>query len=400
MLSRTYSACESTGVLAVAAIATLLTAPPASGADYREALSTVETRLGRLCAIAGSAYPDHTVNGKWKLREPSNWTAGYFAGMLWLMYGQTKDPVWLERARRWTNPIGEFRHDKRDLNFGLSFMPTFVAGYRLTGDTAYRRIALDAARALAARYMPDGRYIRSWGTIGNTKQQEFVIIDCLIDLDLLYWAARETGDGKYSEIADNHAGVTVDAAIRPDGSSIQVVELDPRTGKKVAGRHKQGLSPQSCWSRGQAFGIYALADAYRFTGKTRWLEAAERLAAYWEKNVPEDCVPYWDFNAPGIPREPRDSSAAAMAAGGFWKLSELVKNPMRGGQYRDIAIRTLDSLTNRYMAAGDAVSEGRMLVHATLHKPAGLGVDESMILGDYYYLELLLNVLKAGKEVR
>src|SRR5512147_2941380 len=151
ILSRPFSLCESTGTLAVAAIATLLAVPRASGADYREALSTVETRLGRLCAIAGSEYPDHTVNGKWKLREPSNWTAGYFAGMLWLMYGQTKDPVWLERAQRWTNPIGEFRHDKRDLNFGLSFMPTFVAGYRLTGDTAYRRIALDAARSLAAR---------------------------------------------------------------------------------------------------------------------------------------------------------------------------------------------------------------------------------------------------------
>ena len=252
------------------------------------------------------------------------------------------------------------------------------------------------ANSLARRYMPAGKYIRSWGTVGDPRQQEFVIIDCLIDLDLLYWAAQQTGEKRFSDIATSHATVTVDAAIRTDGSSLQVVELNPRTGRKVADRHKQGLSPQSCWSRGQAFGIYSLADAYRSTGEPRFLEAAERLADYWIKNVPEDHVPYWDFNAPGIPKEPRDSSAAAMAAGGLWKLSQVVKDGPRARRYRMIALSTLDSLTTRYTASGDALVQGRILVHATLHKPAGLGIDESMILGDYYYLELLLNVLNAG----
>ena len=382
---------------AVTAAAFLITASLARGADYRKSVAFAGTQLGRLCAISGSGYPDYTVRGKWKLGGPSNWTAGYFAGMLWLMYEETKDPAWLERARRWTDPIGEFRRDKRDLNFGLSFMPTFAAGYRLSGDAAYRQIALDAAGALAARYMPAGKYIRSWGTVGNPKQQEFIIIDCLIDLDLLYWAARQTGDRRFSDIAASHAGVTVDTAIRPDGSSVQVIELDPRTGKKVADRHKQGFSPQSCWSRGHAFGTYSLTDAYDFTRDPRWLEAAERLAAYWIKHVPEDYVPYWDFNAPGIPAEPKDSSAAAMAAGGFWKLSKVVKDKARAGRYRAMALRTLDSLTERYLAAGEALADARILVHATLHKPAGLGVDESMILGDYYYLELLLNVVRDSR---
>jgi unsaturated chondroitin disaccharide hydrolase len=364
----------------------------AAVADHRQAVAFAGAQLERLCVLAGSGYPDHTVNGKWRLRGPSNWTAGYFAGMLWLMYGHTKDPAWLERARKWTEPIGAFRHEKRDLNLGLSFMPTFVAGHRLTGDATYRRIALDAADSLAARFMPGG-YIRSWGTVGDPKQQEIIIIDCLIDLDLLYWAARQSGNGTFSDIATSHARITVDTAIRPDGSSVQVIELDPRTGRKVADRHKQGISPRSCWSRGQAFGIYALADIYRFTGEARFLDGAERLSGYWLKNIPEDYVPYWDFDAPRTAAEPRDSSAAAMAAGGFWKLSKLVKDKAQAGRYREAAIRTLNALTQRYRASGPAVDEGRILVHATLHKPAGLGIDESMILGDYYYLELLLDVI-------
>lgn len=385
-----------TAKLATVLVTVLCVAPPSQGADRRESLVFVRGQLERLCTLAGSGYPDYTLNGKWKLGGPANWTSGYFAGMLWLMYGETKDPVWLERARRWTGPIGDFRNDDRDLNFGLSFMPTFVAGYRLTGEPGYRQFALDAANSMARRYLPAGKYIRSWGTVGDPREQEFIIIDCLIDLDLLYWAAQQTGEHRFSDIASSHATVTVDTAIRTDGSSLQVIELDPHTGKKIADRHKQALSPRSCWSRGQAFGIYSLADAYRSTHKPRFLEAAERLADYWIKNVPEDYVPYWDFNSPGIPKEPRDSSAAALAAGGFWKLAQVVKDRPRARRYRTIALRTLDSLRTRYVATGDALSQGRILVHATYHKPAGIGIDESMILGDYYYLELLLNVLNSG----
>ena len=154
----------------------------------------------RLCALAGSGYPDYTLNGKWKLEGFANWTAGYFAGMLWLMYGETRDPVWLERTRRWTGPIGAFRHDNRDLNFGLSFMPTFVAGCRLTGEPGYKQFAFDAASAMAQRYISGGKYIRSWGTVGGPREQEFIIVHCLIDLDLLYWAAQQTGEKRCFDI--------------------------------------------------------------------------------------------------------------------------------------------------------------------------------------------------------
>jgi unsaturated chondroitin disaccharide hydrolase len=362
--------------------------------DCAKAFAFAQKQLDKLCSIAGKGYPDYTVAGKWKVKGPSEWTAGYFPGMLWIVYEQTKDPLWLERARRWTNPIAAFRNDDRDLNFGLLFMPTFVKGYQLLGDRSYRQTALDAAAAMSRRYMPQGKYIRSWGRVGDPREERIIIIDCLIDLNLLYWAATETGNPRYAGMASNHALVTVNATIRDDGSSRQVVELDPQTGRKLQNRHKQGYSVDSCWSRGQAFGIYALTEVFERTKDERFLNAVEKLADYYVANLPKDYVPYWDFRAPDIPNEPRDSSAAALAAGGLWKLARIIPDPARSQRYRTVALNTLDSLTRNYTAAGEARADGRILVHATLHKPAGLSVDESLILGDYYYLELLSKVMK------
>jgi unsaturated chondroitin disaccharide hydrolase len=362
--------------------------------DYHEAFLFVRRQLDHICARAGRGYPYYTVGGKWKFSGPSEWTAGYFPGMLWMVYEQTKDPLWLERARRWTDPIAAFRHDDRDLNFGLLFMPTFAEGHRLVGDRSYRRIALDAAGALAKRYMPEGKYLRSWGRVGDPREERIIIIDCLIDLNLLFWGAREARNPLFYEMAHNHSLVTRKAAVRDDGSSIQVIELDPRTGQKLSDRHKQGYSVDSCWSRGQAFGIYALTEVYQYTEDQRFLESARKMADYYVENVPDDYVPYWDFQAPNIPDEVKDTSAAALAAAGMWELAKTVTDSADENRYREVAIKTLDSLTRDYTARGQARSDGRILVHATLHKPAGIAVDESLILGDYYYLELLLKVMK------
>ncbi|MGH9339853.1 MAG: glycoside hydrolase family 88 protein [Acidobacteriota bacterium] len=354
------------------------------------AVSFVAQQLERLCALAGSRYPEYTTGGKWRFVGHSSWVSGYLPGMLWLMYGHTKDAVWAERARRWTDPIAAARNADGPFNFGVMFMPSFVAGYRLTGDASYRQFALDAAASSARRYGADGGYIR----YGSGKDAGVLIIDNLIDLSLLYWAAQELGQPRYSEIATSHALVTLSATVKADGSSLQAVELDPRTGEKIAALPRQGISPESCWSRGQAWAIYSLPEIFRYTRDERFLKVAERMANWWIDHVPDDYVPYWDFDAPRAADTPRDSSAASLAAGGLWELSQLVKEKERAKRYRGMAMKTLDSLTERYLAAHDARANGRILVRATTWKSRGLGVDESLIVGDYYYLELLLKVME------
>ncbi len=359
-----------------------------------DAFAVVEQQLARLCDLAGDAHPSHTMQGTWKMKGADDWVAGYFPGMLWKMYGATKDPVWLKRAQKWTQPIARFRYDDRDLNFGVMFEPTFVASWRLTRDREARQIALDAAASMAKRYMPDGRYIRSWGRVDDPRQEGIIIIDCLIDLDLLFWAAREENNPYYFEIAHQHALTTLATAVRPDGSSVQVVELDPRTGKKLWDRHKQGYAVDSCWSRGQGWAVYMLPRLYRYTKDYRFLKGAQRMADYYLSHLPADFVPYWDFQAPKIPNEPRDSSAAALAGVGLWELSGMVTDPVRQKRYRDAAWQTLDSLTANYLSTEIG---GRLLKHGAYHVPAGLAPDESLIFGDYYYLELLLAAREAKR---
>lgn len=359
-----------------------------------DALTLVQQQVAKLADLAGARFPSHTVQGAWKMVDADNWVAGYFPGMCWKLYAETKDPVWLKRAQAWTQPIGRFRHDDRDLNFGVMFEPTFVAAYRLAGDREARQAALDAAASMARRYMPEGRYIRSWGRVDDPRQQGMIIIDCLIDLDLLFWASREEGNPYYFEIAHQHALTTLAATVRPDGSSIQVVELDPQTGKKLWDRHKQGYAVHTCWSRGQGWGVYMLPRLYRYTKDYRFLKGARKMADYYLANLPADLVPYWDFGAPKIPNEPRDSSAAALAGMGLWELSAVEIDPARRTRYRQAALETLDSLTRNYLAREIT---GRVLEHGAYHVPAGIAPDESLIFGDYYYLELLLAAGKAQR---
>jgi unsaturated chondroitin disaccharide hydrolase len=361
---------------------------------FADPFALVQQQLAKLSELAGDGSPSHTVQGKWIMRAADDWVSGYFPGMLWMVYAETKDPAWLKRAQKWTHPIGRFRHDEGPLNFGVMFEPTFVNAWRLTGDRDARQTALDAAASMAKRYMPEGRYIRSWGRVDDPRQQGYIIIDCLIDLDLLFWAAREEGNPYYFEIAHQHALTTLAATVRPDGSTIQVVELDPQTGKKLWDKHKQGHSVDSTWSRGQGWALYMLPRLYRHTKDYRFLRGARKTADYYLANLPADFVPYWDFRAPNIPNEPRDSSAAALAGMGLWELSAIETDPARRKRYREAALETLDSLSRNYLSQE---IDGRILKHGAYHVPAKIAQDESLIFGDYYYLELLLAVRKESR---
>jgi rhamnogalacturonyl hydrolase YesR len=373
---------------------------PTAMAKAQKAFAFASGQLAKMAEMAGSGYADYTINGKWRFGKPNTWTAGMMPGMMWKVYRRTKEPRWRMRAERWTAPIANYRHDENDLDFGFLYMPTFVAGYELTGQKEYRKVALEAAAAFARRYMHEGKYLRSWGRVGDPREQEIIIIDFTMNLNLLFWAAHEERNPLFFEMAYNTALVTLNTAVRSDGSSLQVIELDPLTGRKRRDRHKQGYSIDSCWSRGQAFGIYGFTETYQFTKDHRFLQTAMKMADYYIAHAPPDYVPYWDFQAPDIPNEPRDTSAAAIAASGMWELSKTVTDPAQRKRYREMSIKIVDSLTDKYLAAGAAEeAQGRILLHATVHKPAGIGVDESMSIGDYYYLEALLNIIEEQDNV-
>jgi len=199
------------------------------------------------------------------------------------------------------------------------------------------------------RYIPDGGYIQNWGRFGEKEQMGFVIIDCLINLDHLYWAADETSDPSFASAATSHADRTRTSHVRRDSSSFQVVQFDPGTGQMLRGFTKQGCRDESTWSRGQSWVIYGFARFYKNTLEKRFLQTAMNMADWFIERLPADFVPYWDFSAPKIPDGPRDTGSASMAASGMLELALLVEDSERAIHYRRTAGQILASLTENYL---------------------------------------------------
>ncbi|HZG69352.1 MAG TPA: glycoside hydrolase family 88 protein, partial [Herpetosiphonaceae bacterium] len=308
-------------------------------------------------------------------------------GSLWLLYEQTKDPAWRAKAEQWQAGLESQKNTTSTHDVGFIIFTSFGNGYRLTGTDAYRQVILTAARSLATRYDPEVGSIRSWGSATLTTEFE-VIIDNMMNLELLFWAARNGGSTAWYDMALSHALRTRQDHVRADGSTYQVVNYDPTTGSVVGKRAHQGYSVDSTWSRGQAWAIYGFATSYRETKDMRLLDTARQTADYFLDHLPADGVPYWDFQAPGIPNEPRDSSAAAVAAAGLVELSKQEPDGARRARYLQAARQILDSLSSAaYLAEGTA--SPAILLHGTQNKPDGK-YDRGLIYGDYYFLEALL----------
>jgi unsaturated chondroitin disaccharide hydrolase len=219
-----------------------------------------------------------------------------------------------------------------------------------------------------------------------------VIIDCLINLDHLFWAARETGDSAFARAAVGHALKTSRGHVREDGSSWQVVEFDYDTGRKLSTPHKQAYSDSSTWSRGQSWGIYGFSRAYAESHDPEFLATAIRMADWYLAHLPTDYVPYWDFQAPGIPNDARDSSAGSMAAAGLIELARLVPDPALARKYRQAAESTLASLTRKYLTRDLPGGADGVLTGGTYYYAIGRGVNQANIWGDFYYLEAILRL--------
>lgn len=333
-------------------------------------------------------------DGSFKIVASGDWTSGFFPGELWYMYEYTQDDYWKKKAEEFTAPIENQKTNGRTHDMGFKMYCSFGNGYRLTKDAAYKDILLESAATLTTRYKPAIGCIRSWDH-SRDKWQCPVIIDNMMNLELLYWAFRETGDSVYYKVATNHARTTMKNHFRNNYSSYHVVDYDTITGNVLHKHTHQGYNHESAWARGQAWGLYGYTMCYRETGLTEFLTCAENIANYIFTNpaMPEDGIVYWDFDAPGIPNEPRDASAAAVMACAMYELS--MYNTEKAAQYKEWADRIVDSLSKNYRATPNG-DYGFLLLHSTGAR--NFERDVPLVYADYYFLEALLKKVKLERE--
>lgn len=325
--------------------------------------------------------------GELVLVPSRDWTSGFLAGKLWLLYEYSGGSQWLKEARKFTARMEAEKWNGKTHDMGFKMYCTYGHGYRLTADVAYKDVLIQSAKTLSTRFRPITGVIRSWDH-STDKWSYPVIIDNLMNLELLFFATRVTGDSSFYKIAVSHALTTIKNHYRADNSSYHVVEYDTLTGKVLKKNTHQGYSHESAWSRGQAWGLYGYTMCYRETKDKVFLHHAEKIAAYIldHPRQPSDLIPYYDYDAPGIPNEPRDVSAAAVTASALYELS-LYTN--EGKKYRAKANTIVENLAANYTSP-PGENKGFILLHSTGSKPGNSEVDVPLNYADYYYLEALL----------
>ncbi|MCD8033096.1 MAG: glycoside hydrolase family 88 protein [Alistipes sp.] len=326
---------------------------------------------------------------QWHCSDINDWTCGFWPGILWYDYEFTKDEEIKRQAERFSEaiiPILDNKNHSHDL--GFMFFCSLGQGYRLTQNPEYKKQLLRAADSLALLYNPVVGTINSWPGMCKTKSWPHnTIIDNMINLELLFWAAKNGGSQRLYDIAKRHAEVTMENQFRDDYSTYHVVVYDTISGNRLARVTHQGYADESMWARGQAWAVYGFAMAFRETGEKAFLQTACKAADRLLENIPEDYVPYWDYSDPDIPNAPRDASAASVTASGLIELSQLVDDAQLSEYYLGIAQKMLISLSSeKYQSRDKNVA---FLLHSTGHYPDGSEIDASIVYADYYYIEAL-----------
>ncbi len=314
------------------------------------------------------------------------WTSGFFPGTLWQLYDHSKDAKLKEAAENWSAFIEKEKYDDHTYDLGFKLNSSFGKAYVITDKDEYKDVVVSASETLIQRFNPDIGSIRSWDWNADIWQFP-VIIDNMMNLEMLFDATRFTGDSSFHKIAEQHALTTNANHYRPDNSCFHVVDYDTITNVSRLKTTHQGYSDESAWSRGQAWGLYGFTVAYGRTQNPIFLDRAQKSAQYIfnHPNMPEDKVPYWDYNAPGIPNEPRDASAAAVIASG---LLELMKyDDVNKDQYLGWVDEILASLGSETYQSDISPF---LLLHSTGSVPGKFEVDKPLVYADYYYIEALL----------
>lgn len=330
----------------------------------------------------------------WETKKAGRWTSGFWPGILWYAYEYSNDPSLKKEAEKFTRALEPVLHRPvKSHDLGFIFYSSYGNAYRITGNERYRETLLVAADSLTHLFNPKAGTILSWPAKVRDKiyYPHNTIIDNMLNLELLFWAAKATGDSTYFNMAETHALTTMKNHIRSDSTTWHVIVYDSTGGVKEKVTH-QGYADNSLWARGQAWGIYGFTLCYRETGNPAFLQTARSLAAAYLKRLPADRIPYWDFEDPAIPEASRDASAAAITASALLELSTLVDNTSLQQQYRQSAREILQSLSSEAYKSNQ--QNAAFLMHSTGSKPGNYEIDVPIIYADYYYLEALLRLKK------
>ncbi|MTV40975.1 glycoside hydrolase family 88 protein [Duganella radicis] len=321
------------------------------------------------------------------------WTTGFWTGQLWLAHALTGQQHWRAAAERQTDSFMERVEQGVDLehhDLGFLYMLSCGAAHHLTGQPGAHAATLRAAQRLLSRFLPGAGVIQSWGTMGDAAQRGRVIIDGIMNLPLLHWAARASGDRACTEVARSHLQRTREHLVRPNGSTYHTYHFDAETGAPLRPSTHQGLADDSCWARGQAWGVYGFALNHRHVPDMHLLTDAMRLADHFLAHLPPDRIALWDLSLAHDSGEPRDSSAVAIAVCGLLEIAAQLPQGAQRQHYHAQALDLLEALSQQ--CAGEYPASGGLLRHGVYHRAANLGVDEAMLWGDYYYLEALARV--------
>src|SRR5271154_4632560 len=372
---------------------------------FEDAMRFAQLQVRKVVETYPGFYPMYTAHGKWKHEGPvwTNWCDGFFPGMMWIFHrwnlataranasnGATdvagKDKFWLEQAIRYTTPLAPRQHDRDVHDLGFIFMSTYYRWYRLTQDPKLKEALVQAGKTESLRFKENGQYLRSF--VGENS----LFIDIMMNVGIIFYAARETGDRRLRDIALRHCLTTRRTLVRGDGSTAQEGIFDLQTGEFLRQSTQQGYRSDSCWSRGAGWALYGFSLSYEYSRDPRFLETAEACADYFITHCNSDGVPPWDFNAPPESRRLLDTSAAAIAASGLLRLCRLLQDPVKGHHYWSTAVRILRTLCEQHLARKDKKWEG-ILKGGVYHLPKELGVDESVMWGEYFFVEALEQVL-------
>lgn len=333
--------------------------------------------------------PRTVEDGKLKGTKSKSWTSGFYPGLLWQLYGYSKDEKLKQAAMQWGKVVEKEKWDGGTHDLGFKVYCLFGNAYKITKEEEYKDVFVTASKTLSTRYNPNVGAIRSWDHHEHLWKFP-VIIDNMMNLEMLFEATKLTGDSSFYNVALQHAKTTLKNHFRPDNSSYHVVDYNPETGEVVQKNTHQGAAHESDWSRGQAWGLYGYAVTYRYTGEEAFLEQAKKIAnfIFTHPNLPEDLIPYWDYDAPNIPNEPRDVSAAAITASGLLELS--LHDKENAPQYIEWADQILASLELEKYQLETAPF---FLQHSVGSIPGEFEMDAPIIYAEYFYVEALLKRL-------
>ena len=352
---------------------------------YTKALDFAGQQVRRIIEKDPDFYPMYTEQGRWRHKGESwtHWCEGFFPGMMWQLYEHTHDRYWREQAERYTKPLEPRKEDRNVHDLGFIFLSTYVPWYRACNELPVQDVLVQAGRTLALRYQERGQYLCSF--LGR----ESLFIDIMMNVGIIFHAAGLARDQKLWEVAMHHCMTTRRCLVRGDGSTAHEGQFDLDSGEFFRQTTRQGYRNDSCWSRGLAWAIYGFGTAYHYSRDKRFLDTAQRCAIYYLEHSPPSVAPPWDYDVPDGPERFPDTSAGAIAAAGLFKLGKYTGDPA----YRLAALTLTATLATKHLGCLRDGWEG-VLLDGVYHKHKNLGVKESVIWGDYFFVEALIAALQ------